>query len=196
MWFEEFGENMGRLMHIRGRGKSVFFSCFLTALFCCGNLFGDQIVNIQNPFPGGIAGSDLSGMNMNAPPLTDWFLNLTPSDQWTTAGNIATMNAWLNIVNAYILAQANTGDPGNLSGLDGLGMLTPPASGTSTTPAIQTTTTTSSALVIQTSAPSALIIQATTQTGPTPEPAALGWIGGALAMLALYARWRRKPLLS
>jgi|GEM_PF-4650168 len=150
------------------RSKFVFLLCCLTALFCCANLFGDNAVDTQDTtiVPdttiGGIPGSDLSAMDPGTSDLTDWFLNLAPSDQWTTAANIATMNAWLSIVEEY------SGDPAILAELNGLGMIDPGTSGTDQA------------------------IQAFTQTDPgiAPEPAVLGWFGGLVAILMVYAGWR------
>jgi hypothetical protein len=96
---------------------------------------------------------DLSGINDGAaslpqPDISGWFLTFDPSDEWTNAANIATLEYWLTI------AEQISGNPF-----------------TDTTPPLTGTLSSSVAVV--------------------PEPATLGLLGIALAILLIYVPIRR-----
>jgi hypothetical protein len=69
--------------------------------------------------------------NLNQGSLSQWFIALEPSNQWTSAANLLTMNSWLTIVD-----ELSGIDPGLLSEIYGLGMIGPsvPDGGVSNTP--------------------------------------------------------------
>ncbi len=107
-------------------------------------------------------GSD-SGLNdgMGDVPPTDivgWFVTFDPSNQWTTAANIATMEAWLTV------AEEMAAGPVSSAQLDALGM-----DGSEAASLYQVVTSNSD-----------------TQQNPVPEPGTLGLLGASLAALALY----------
>ena len=112
--------------------------------------------------------------DLPAAQMSGWFFNSSPfysdpSQIWTSAANLATMNYWSSLV-------AQLGEhPELLSGLYGLGM-TDPQSPTAD-------------LLSQTT----LSTQTNSQQAPAvvPEPATLGVLGLALGMLGLYVGARR-----
>lgn len=63
--------------------------------------------------------------------LSQWFIALEPSNQWTAAANLVTMNSWVTIVD-----ELSGIDPKLISELYGLGMTAPsvPSAGVSNTP--------------------------------------------------------------
>jgi hypothetical protein len=78
---------------IRTRVKVILLPALLAAWLCCANPAAADtsgIVDISVP-DDGLA---------DTPPadLEGWFLTFDPSNQWTTAANIATMESWLAIV--------------------------------------------------------------------------------------------------
>jgi hypothetical protein len=103
--------------------------------------------------------SDLSGwfFNGSSDGLFPFFPD--PSQTWTSAENLATINSWASLV------AATEGDPELLAQLVGLGMTGSPD------PSV-------SPLNLSLSQDSG---------GVTPEPALLGMLGGGIAVLGFYA---------
>lgn len=100
--------------------KVVLFLCaVIVCLFCASMAAADTIGFTygwgwpEDAF-GGIP-ADLSGWS-----LSQWFVALEPSNQWTSAANLVTMNSWLTIVD-----ELSGIDPALLSELEGLGMIGP-----------------------------------------------------------------------
>ncbi len=100
--------------------KVVLFLCALiVCLFCASMAAADTIAftdvwdRPEDAF-GGIP-ADLNGWS-----LSQWFIALEPSNQWTSAANLVTMNSWLTIVD-----ELSGIDPALLSELYGLGMIGP-----------------------------------------------------------------------
>jgi len=71
----------------------------------------------------GFPDEDFGGIpaDLNGWSLSQWFIALEPSNQWTSAANLATMNSWLTMVD-----ELSSVDPSLLSQLYGLGMVAPP----------------------------------------------------------------------
>ena len=78
---------------IRTRVKVILVSALLAAWLCCANPAAADTTGIVDisPLDDGLA---------DTPPadIEGWFLTFDPSNQWTTAANIATMESWLGIV--------------------------------------------------------------------------------------------------
>ncbi len=81
---------------IRTRVKAILLPALLAAWLCCANTAAadtNGIVDIP-ALDDGLA---------DTPPadLGGWFLTFDPSNQWTTAANIATMESWLAVVEEF-----------------------------------------------------------------------------------------------
>jgi hypothetical protein len=78
---------------IRTRVKVILVSALLAAWLCCANPAAADTTGIVDisPLDDGLA---------DTPPadIEGWFLTFDPSNQWTTAANIATMESWLAVV--------------------------------------------------------------------------------------------------
>jgi hypothetical protein len=100
--------------------------------------------------------------------VTGWLVNFDPSNQWTSASNIATLRLWLDIVTEI------AGDPTLVSEFSGFGQ------NSDETAAVYRW------IVADTSAAA---------PAPTPEPATLGLLGGAL-LFFVFAAWRLQICLA
>ncbi len=113
------------------RWKVVLFPCVLFVCVLCATMAAADTIDFTNGrgFPddtfGGIP-ADLNGWS-----LSQWFIALEPSNQWTSAANLVTMNSWLTIVD-----ELSGIDPTLISELYGLGMTAPsvPSASVSNTP--------------------------------------------------------------
>lgn len=110
------------------------------------------------------AGSDNLGFDEglgDVPPedIVGWFLTFDPSNQWTSAANIATMESWLAAAE-----EIAAGNSAALNQLYDLGLSDPEA-----------------AEVYQ-----VVTSDSPDQDDFSPEPATLGLLGGGLAVLGLY----------
>jgi hypothetical protein len=78
---------------IRTRVKVILLPALLVAWLCCANPAAADTSGIV----------DISALDdglADTPPadIEGWFLTFDPSNQWTTAANIATMESWLAVV--------------------------------------------------------------------------------------------------
>lgn len=124
----------------------ALLACLFAAGPCCAD---DAAAQITDAYDG------LS----DTPPadLVGWFLTFEPSNQWTSAANIATMESWL------LAVEEIQNDAAALQQLNGLGMTTAQVTATS----------------------QALASNVQTQEDPASEPATLELLGGAFALFAL-----------
>jgi hypothetical protein len=113
------------------RWKVILFPCVLIGCLVCASMAAADTIaftdgwGISDEAFGGIA-VDLRGWS-----LSQWFIDLEPANQWTSAANLETMNSWLAIVD-----KLSAIDPSLLSEFYGLGMIGPsvPDAGVSNTP--------------------------------------------------------------
>jgi len=154
----------------------------LAWLLCAKVAAADQIVEIDwlngpvstdgnNAGTVDLAASEMNGWFFSPDPEPPFPTEPDPSQPWTSAANIATMDYWLSLVMEL------GDDPSLLTQLYGLGMITSPD------PATPPVFTVSS--VSQVSPVSEL----NSQEGPgnVPEPVTRGLLGAGLVFLGLYA---------
>ncbi len=128
----------------------TFLACLLAAGLCCVKPAIAQ-TGIDDGL-GGIPPADLFG----------WFLTFDPSDQWTSASNVATMESWLWV------AEDIQNNPDLLQELYGLGM------------------TSAQITALNQTLDADYPINDDRTADSTPEPATLVLFGGALGLLACY----------
>ena len=130
---------------------AVLIPGLLATWLCAANpAIAASITDWTNP---GLSGLDVGAESVPQPDLSGWFVTFDPSDEWTSAANIATLESWLAI------AEEISDDPFT-------GDTSQPASVLSSTLAV------------------------------VPEPATLGLLGLALAILLIYVPIRKphRPL--
>jgi hypothetical protein len=133
-----------------------------------GTIADNSWMDTSAPNPGSDA--------LSASSLNGWFFSgnsdpslpapADPSQPWTSAANIATLNSWLSAVTEL------GDDPSLLSQLSGMGMITSPDSGLTS--------------VVQTSFQESIT--------SSPEPFTLGLLIGGLAFLLFYAAVRTRRM--
>jgi hypothetical protein len=122
---------------------------------------------------GDLPAADMNGWFFNPDPDLPFPAEPDPSQPWTSAANIETMNYWLSLVMDL------WDDQTLLSQLYGMGMISSP----------DLTTTQISRLILSNDQ---LISQET--SGSVPEPVTIGLLGGGLAFLGLYAVARKRRI--
>ncbi len=102
------------------RWKAVLFPCVLIVGLLCASMAAADTIAFRDDWE--IPDEAFSGISadLNGWSLSQWFIALEPSNQWTSAANLATMNSWLTIVD-----ELSGIDPSLLSELYGLGMIGP-----------------------------------------------------------------------
>ena len=118
---------------------------------------------------GSLPGDGLDGWFFSSDPDLPFPSEADPSQPWTSAANIATLNYWLNLVTEL------GDDPSLLAELYGSGMISPPSLA---------------------SAPVSQSIQAISEdaVGNVPEPTTSELLGAGLAFLGLYAAERPRRM--
>jgi hypothetical protein len=116
--------------------------------------------------------SDLSGWFYSPDPDLPFPSEPDPSQPWTSAANIETLNYWLSLVEEL------EDDPSLLAQLYGMGMISSP----------DLTSDQVNQLILSNDQ----VI--TLEPGSVPEPVTLGLLGGGLALLGLYAAGRSGPI--
>jgi hypothetical protein len=111
--------------------KVILFPCVLIGCLVCASMAAADTIAFTDGW--GFSDEAFGGIpaDLNGWSLSQWFIALEPSNQWTSAANLATMNSWLTIVD-----ELSGIDPSLLSELDGLGMIEPsiPGAGVSNAP--------------------------------------------------------------
>jgi PEP-CTERM motif len=154
-------------IEMRNSAKVLLIPCLFAAWFCGSASAGTvDIYNGQDLTPLVDAIEDLPPAD-----IVGWLTTFDPSNQWTSADNIATMKLWLDVVEEI------GADPSLLSTFSGFGE-----------------DSAETAAVYQwVAADMPAGTHSDTAPDSTPEPATLGLLGGALVMFALssYVSLRR-----
>ena len=150
-------------------GKHLWVAAFLIVYFTGANSAAADVVGSE-------WATDDGGLGLPPSQMSGWFFNgnsdglfpaaTDPSQPWTSAENLATLNAWASLV------AAADGDPALLAQLIGLGM-----TGSTGQAAFE-----------------ASLVTSQQQTGEAPEPMLLGLLGGGAALLGFYAASRMRRM--
>jgi hypothetical protein len=151
----------------------VWFTGLLLLCFPCARVVTADMIGDAGgsnfPFPDSMFGdlppSDLSGWFFSPGTQLPFPSQPDPSQPWTSAENIATMNYWMALVSEL------GNDPSLLAQLQGLGMITTQVAATP---------------------PNSQVGSVSSQNSPAdvPEPLTLALLGGGLLLFASYAGTR------
>lgn len=168
----------------KGLRSGWWVGIVLPGLLCANRAAADTITdmewwstthtNIQLP------GSDLNGWFFSSDQPTPFPTEPDPSQIWSSAANIATVNYWLSLVMEL------GDDPSLVVQLYGLGMISSPDPGKPVSPVSPVSQITQVSTLTQ--------VNTQQNPGDVPEPVTLGLLAAGLAFLGLHAAQRARRM--